>query len=119
MNPHTRDKVRESVVAVVFLLLGAWICLEALQVGLGSFRMPGAGFFPLVLGVILGAFAIVAAVWLFERAGFLLTMAMFAAVAMKLLGKMSWLRRDPLDLARVDGHDRHAAGGRRQATPGG
>jgi putative tricarboxylic transport membrane protein len=117
MNP----RVKASVVAVVFLLLGAWICFEALQVPLGSFRMPGAGFFPLVLGLALGVLSvmllgmsllspasgstpvgpgrpevvylvgsIVAAVWLFERVGFLLTMALFAAVVMKVLGTMNW-----------------------------
>jgi putative tricarboxylic transport membrane protein len=122
MTPGARANAKASSVAVVFLLLGAWICVEALQVPLGTFRMPGAGFFPLVLGVTLGVLSllllgmsllnpagvptevrperwevlylmgsIVAAVWLFERAGFLLTMALFAGVAMKVLGKMSWV----------------------------
>lgn len=110
-----------GVVAGTFLLLSAWICFEALQVPLGSFRMPGAGFFPLVLGLTLGLLSIllfgmsylgdegaatrlrpergevlylaaltVAAVWLFERAGFLITMALFLGVAIRMLGKMRW-----------------------------
>lgn len=84
--------------------------------------MPGAGFFPLLLGVALGVFSLMllgtslltpaagspdvrperpevfylvgsifAAVLLFELAGFLLTMVLFTAVAMKVLGSMSWV----------------------------
>ena len=45
------EQIKASSVAVAFLLLSAWICVEALQVPLGSFRMPGAGFFPLFLGL--------------------------------------------------------------------
>ena len=117
-------RVKASAVAVAFLLLGAFICVEALQVPFGSFRMPGAGFFPLLLGLALGGLfhhvarddprepgrrpathvwperpevvylvgSLLAAVWLFERAGFLLTMTLFLGVAMRVLGKMSWLR---------------------------
>jgi putative tricarboxylic transport membrane protein len=117
-------KAKASVVAGVFLLLGAFICVEALQVPLGTVRMPGAGFFPLLLGLALGVCSIIllgmslaspaggatthvwpdrpevvylvgsllAAVWLFERAGFLLTMTLFLGVAMRVLGTMSWSR---------------------------
>lgn len=84
--------------------------------------MPGAGFFPLFLGLTLGGLSvmllaqslvgpasgsmrvwpeqpeilylvgsIIAAAWLFERAGFLLTMALFLGVAMRVLGKMRWV----------------------------
>jgi len=115
------EKARAGSVALVFLLLAAFICFEALQVPFGGLRMPGAGFFPLLLGVTLGVFSLVllgtslltpaagspdvrperpevfylvgsifAAVLLFELAGFLLTMALFTAVAMKVLGSMSW-----------------------------
>jgi len=122
MTPGTCEQVKTGAVAVVFLLVGAWICVEALQVPFGSVRMPGAGFFPLLLGVTLGLLSIVllgmsllppageptrlwpeqpevlylsgslvGAVVLFERVGFLLTMALFAAVAMKVLGRMSWV----------------------------
>jgi putative tricarboxylic transport membrane protein len=86
-----------------------------------TFRLPGAGFFPLALGLILGLLSvllwvmsilssapswadawpgrrevlyligsIVAAVWLFERLGFLLTMISFLALTMRVLGKVSW-----------------------------
>ena len=116
-------RVKASAVAVAFLLLGAFICVEALQVPFGSFRMPGAGFFPLLLGLTLGVCSLMllgmtlaspagpathvwperpevvylvgsllAAVWLFERAGFLLTMTLFLGVAMRVLGKLSWPR---------------------------
>jgi putative tricarboxylic transport membrane protein len=116
------EKARAGSVALVFLLLAAFICFEALQVPFGGLRMPGAGFFPLLLGVTLGVFSLMllatsllnpaaglpdvrperpevlylvgsifAAVVLFELAGFLLTMALFTAVAMKVLGSMSWV----------------------------
>ncbi len=83
--------------------------------------MPGAGFFPLFLGLTLGVLSImllvqslaspapdskrlwpeqpavfylvgslVAAVWLFERAGFPIAMALFLGVAMRALGTKSW-----------------------------
>jgi len=119
---RVREKARAGSVAGVFLLVGAWICLEAIQVPVGTVRMPGAGFFPLVLGLTLVVLSLallamnllspaagptrvwperpevlyllgsmVAAVWLFERAGFLLTMALFLGVAVRVLGTMSWV----------------------------
>jgi putative tricarboxylic transport membrane protein len=122
MSPSAFERVKAGSVPGVFLLLAAWICFEALQVPLGSFRMPGAGFFPLALGLALGMFAVLllgmsllspgsgstdawperrdgvylvvsvaAAVWLFERAGFLLTMALFLALTTRVLGKITWL----------------------------
>ena len=51
MKAGARGKTVASVVAVVFLLASGWICYEALLVPFGSFRMPGAGFFPLLLGL--------------------------------------------------------------------
>ena len=118
---NARERVKASVVAAVFLLAGVWICFEALQVPVGGLRMPGAGFFPLVLGVTLSALAIilfgtewvsreagstriwpdrpevlyvmgilVLAVWLFERAGFLLAMGVFLVVSIKVLGRGRW-----------------------------
>ena len=56
---EARGRLKASVVAAVFLLTGVWICMEALQVPFGSLRMPGAGFFPLVLGVTLSALAVI------------------------------------------------------------
>ena len=53
-----RARARASVVSIVFLLLGVWIFFEAFQVPLGSFRMPGVGFFPLLLGMTLSVFSI-------------------------------------------------------------
>jgi putative tricarboxylic transport membrane protein len=121
VNLSARETIKAGSVAVAFFLLSAWICVEALQVPLGSFRMPGAGFFPLFLGLTLGVLSImllvqslaspapgskrlwpeqpavlylvgslVAAVWLFERAGFLIAMALFLGVAMRALGTRSW-----------------------------
>jgi putative tricarboxylic transport membrane protein len=122
MGSRGWERIKAGSVPGVFLLLAAWICFEALQVPLGSFRMPGAGFFPLALGLALGALSvmllglgllspasgstdawperrvgfylvasIVAAVWLFEHAGFLLTMTLFLALTTRVLGKISWL----------------------------
>jgi putative tricarboxylic transport membrane protein len=121
VNLRVGEQIKAGSVAVAFFLLGAWICVEALQVPFGSFRMPGAGFFPFFLGLTLGVLSImllvqslaspapaskrlwpeqsavlylvgslVAAVWLFERAGFLIAMALFLGVAMRALGTRSW-----------------------------
>ena len=118
---EARGRLKSSVVAAVFLLGGVWICVEALQVPFGSLRMPGAGFFPMVLGVALGVLALilfglgwagreadservwpdtpdvlyvtailVLSAWLFERAGFLISMAFFLAVSIKVLGRGRW-----------------------------
>jgi putative tricarboxylic transport membrane protein len=115
------DKANAALIPVIFLLISLWICLEALQVPFGNFRMPGAGFFPLLLGMALGALslaflgmnlfgnmigatpvgparpeilylmaALFASAWLFERAGYLLTMALFLGVTMKVLGRTRW-----------------------------
>jgi putative tricarboxylic transport membrane protein len=117
------ERAKASAVAAVFFLAGVWICIEALQVPFGSLRMPGAGFFPLLLGMMLSVFSVVllgmslssseggstqvwperrevlylvaslvASVWLFDRLGFLLTMALFLGVAMRTSGKMGSMR---------------------------
>jgi putative tricarboxylic transport membrane protein len=122
--------VSASAVPVVFLLLSAWICFEALQVPFGGIRMPGAGFFPLLLGLALGLLAIIllttsllnpadrptrvwperpevlylmgsllVAVVLFERAGFLLAMALFLTVSLRVLGKVRWVTAVPVAVA--------------------
>jgi hypothetical protein len=122
MSTRAWERLRLGVVPGIFLLLAAWICVEALQVPLGGFRMPGAGFFPLGLGLALAALAamlltvyilspgvgqtdawperrevlylvasIVAGALLFERAGFLLTMAMFLALTTRVLGRIGWV----------------------------
>ena len=116
------ERVKAGAVAVAFLLVGGWICLEAVQVPFGTLRMPGAGFFPLVLGVTLSVLALtllgmsllspsigptrvwpdrpevlyvmailLVTVWLFDRAGFLITMALFLAVSTQVLGRRSWV----------------------------
>ena len=121
MRPSVRERVKAGAVGGVFLLLGVFICFEGLQVPVGTVRMPGAGFFPLLLGIALSALSILllamsvvsppagatalwperrevvylaatvaAAVLLFERAGFLVTMALFLVVAVRVLGKMRW-----------------------------
>jgi hypothetical protein len=122
MDPSASARLKASVAPTVFLLVALWVCLEALQVPLGSFRMPGAGFFPLVLGLALGlcsilllamslarpalgstegwperrdafylAGCVIAAVGLFEHAGFVLTMTLFLAATTRMLGRLGWL----------------------------
>jgi putative tricarboxylic transport membrane protein len=119
-NPHPSPwgRANAALIPIVFLLISLWVCWEATQVPFGSFRMPGAGFFPLLLGVTLGLLSLIllavslysdpdgvaqvtrsrpeilyligtmfASVWLFERAGYLLTMALFLGVTMQLLAK--------------------------------
>jgi putative tricarboxylic transport membrane protein len=121
MGPSASARFKASLAPAVFLLVALWVCFEALQVPLGTFRMPGAGFFPLALGLALGlcsvlllalslaspafgategwperrdvfylAGTIIAAVWLFERAGFVLTMSLFLAATTRVLGRLSW-----------------------------
>ena len=117
-RPSPWGRANAALIPLIVLLISLWVCWEATQVPFGSFRMPGAGFFPLLLGVTLGLLAFVllamnlygdpgsvaqvtrsrpeilyligtmfASVWLFERAGYLLTMALFLGVTMKLLAK--------------------------------
>jgi putative tricarboxylic transport membrane protein len=121
-QPTVWEKMRAVLVSIAFLLVGLWICFEAMQLPLGSFRMPAAGFFPLLLGVTLSVLALVllavglttrplragegtspraeililigaifASAWLFERAGFLLTMMVFLVVVLKALGQLRWI----------------------------
>jgi putative tricarboxylic transport membrane protein len=122
MGPSASARLKASVAPTVFLLVALGVCLEAMQVPLGSFRMPGAGFFPLALGLALAlcstlllamslarpAFGstegwpeqravfyltacVIVAVWLFERAGFLLTMTLFLTATTRILGGLGWL----------------------------
>jgi hypothetical protein len=58
-QPMAWGKVRAVLVPVVFLLIGLWICLQAGQLPFGSFRMPAAGFFPLLLGVTLSVLSLI------------------------------------------------------------
>jgi putative tricarboxylic transport membrane protein len=44
---------------LVFLLFSFFACYEALRLPLGSFRHPGAGFFPLFLGIMLAFLSLV------------------------------------------------------------
>jgi putative tricarboxylic transport membrane protein len=125
-----RARGKAGVVALIFLFLGGWICVESLQLPFGSFRMPGAGFFPLLLGITLSCLALLlfvvqllgdakaeppilparkevlslisalfATAWLFERAGYLLTMLLFLGVVLRVLAKLDWLTAIILALA--------------------
>ena len=58
MTARTGATWRAGVIAAIFLLASGWICVEATLVPFGSFRMPGAGFFPLLLGITLAVLAL-------------------------------------------------------------
>lgn len=118
--PHS---LRAGIVPVLFLLLAAWVTHEALQMPLGTILAPGAGFFPLGLGLLLAVLAlllwviegrgtstsedaassqwrqvvcltacVIAAAWLFEPVGFLVTTAVFLTVTIAMLGHVAWWR---------------------------
>lgn len=124
-TPSTRldgwQTIQPYLAPVFFLGLSLWICLGARQVPFGSIRMPGAGFFPLLLGMSLGLLSLIllatilvgnaatanreatphreilaligtmfASAWLFERAGFLLTMGLFVGVTVQVLARTPW-----------------------------
>ena len=44
---------RDRIAAVVLICIGIFIIVESLKLPLGEFHMPGAGFMPLVLGIIM------------------------------------------------------------------
>lgn len=46
-------------VSLFWLLVSFFVCLESIQVGIGTVRSPGPGFFPFYLGITLGSFGIV------------------------------------------------------------
>lgn len=121
--------LRAVTIPVIFMLFSIVIGLDALQMPFGSFSDPGAGFFPLLLSFSLLTCAIVllgmqwrgksmvptpepvsrdvlwligalfAAAWLFERAGFLITMTLFLGVVLKKLAGRSWATTVVLALA--------------------
>ena len=49
----------ELAKGIFFLLFSFLVCYEAFYLPLGSFRKPGAGFFPLLLGIILALLALI------------------------------------------------------------
>jgi hypothetical protein len=58
-RPSLWDRANATLVPVVFLSISVWICLEARQVPFEGFRMPSAGFFPLLLGLTLGLLSLI------------------------------------------------------------
>ena len=52
-NGGIRLNKRDRIAAVVLICIGLFITIESLKLPLGEFRQPGAGFMPLVLGVIM------------------------------------------------------------------
>ncbi|HBR30256.1 MAG TPA: hypothetical protein DD789_12565 [Firmicutes bacterium] len=49
----------DRLAALVLFLIGSAAAWEAIKIGCGSFRMPGPGFYPFWLAVILGVVALI------------------------------------------------------------
>jgi putative tricarboxylic transport membrane protein len=43
----------------IWLLFAIYICVESIRLPLGSFRDPGPGFLPLLVGILLGALSLI------------------------------------------------------------
>jgi hypothetical protein len=110
----------EAAVGVVLFVVGAFFVWQSLSLPMGSFGLPGPGFFPFVLGLGLGAQAlgvIVGALGgsgteatteighrevlfvfgamllvpvFFERVGAALTLGVFAAAVAMIVGRVRW-----------------------------
>jgi putative tricarboxylic transport membrane protein len=50
--------VRDLSSALVWLAIAVFICVEAIQTGIGTYKYPGPGFLPFWSGVVLGALSI-------------------------------------------------------------
>ncbi len=50
----------DQMSSLVWLAFAIYICIESSRLSFGSFDRPGPGFLPLLVGVLLGAFSIVA-----------------------------------------------------------
>jgi putative tricarboxylic transport membrane protein len=50
--------LREQLSSLFWLGIAVFVCVEAVESGVGSFKVPGPGFLPFWSGVILGALAI-------------------------------------------------------------
>jgi putative tricarboxylic transport membrane protein len=49
----------DRISSVVWLLFATYICVESIRLPLGSFRDPGPGFLPLLVGIILGILSLI------------------------------------------------------------
>lgn len=47
-------KKNDEISSLVWMSLAAYICIESIRLPVGSWRDPGAGFFPLLSGIFLG-----------------------------------------------------------------
>jgi hypothetical protein len=47
-------KRSDEISSLVWMSLAAYICIESIRLPVGSWRDPGAGFFPLLSGIFLG-----------------------------------------------------------------
>jgi len=44
----------DLISGVIWLGLTIYICIESVKLGIGKFQFPGAGFFPLLTGIVMG-----------------------------------------------------------------
>jgi putative tricarboxylic transport membrane protein len=52
-------KKYDQMSSAVWLLFALYICVESMRLPLGSFRDPGPGFLPLLVGIILGVLSMI------------------------------------------------------------
>ncbi len=60
----TQSQIQErreelDIPLIVLILFSAGICVESYKLGVGTLSLPGTGFFPLLIGILLGALALV------------------------------------------------------------
>ncbi len=58
---------RDQLSSLFWLGVSIFVCVESIQVHVGSFRSPGPGFLPFWSGVVLGGFALILAVTSFLK----------------------------------------------------
>lgn len=51
--------LRDQMSGFFWLAISIFVCIESIQVSLGTFHSPGAGFLPFWAGVVLGTFSII------------------------------------------------------------
>jgi putative tricarboxylic transport membrane protein len=60
----------DQISSLIWFLLAVYICVESIQLPLGSWRDPGPGFLPLLVGLILAGLSIICFIqaWMAESA---------------------------------------------------
>lgn len=56
----------DRVISITLLFLAICICIRSIQLRLGSWHDPGAGFFPLIMGILLGGLSVLHLIQIWE-----------------------------------------------------